>query len=69
MLLLFRSYWQNRTRLLLWSGLAFVALALNNFLLFLDIVVLPSVNLLPLRDASAFAAVALLLYGFVWEID
>jgi hypothetical protein len=69
MLLLLRSYRQNRTRLLLWSGLAFVALALNNFLLFLDIVVLPSVNLLPFRDASAFAAVALLLYGFVWEID
>ena len=69
MLLLLRSYWRSRTRLLLWSALAFVALAVNNLLLFVDIVLLPSTNLLPLRDASAFAAAALLLYGFIWEVD
>jgi hypothetical protein len=69
MLLLLRSYRQNRTRLLLWSALCFVALAVNNFFLFVDIVLLPNISLLPLRDASALAAVALLLYGFIWEID
>jgi len=69
MLLLLRSYRRNRTRLLLWSALAFVALALNNFLLFGDLVLLPAVDLLPLRDLSAFAALALLLYGFIWEVD
>ena len=69
MLLLLRSYRRTRTRLLLWSALGFVALAVNNFLLFADLVLLPTVDLLPLRDISAFAAVALLLYGFVWEVD
>jgi len=52
-----------------WSALAFVALAVNNLLLFIDIVVLPSVDLLPLRYLSALIAVGLMLYGFVWELD
>ena len=69
MLLLVRSYAQRRTRLLLWSALAFVALAVNNLLLFLDVVILPDVDLRALRDVSALAAVALLLYGFTWEAD
>ncbi len=69
MVLLYRSYLQHETRLLLWSALAFVALAVNNLLLFVDIVVLPSVNLLPLRYLSALIAVGLMLYGFVWELD
>jgi hypothetical protein len=69
MLLLFRSYLRTRSRLLLWSALGFVALALNNFFLFADLVLFPSVNFLPARDLSALAAALLLLYGFVWEID
>jgi hypothetical protein len=69
MLLLVRSYAQRRTTLLLWSALAFVALAVNNLLLFLDVVILPDVDLRLLRDVSALAAVALLLYGFTWEAD
>lgn len=69
MLLLFRSYLRTRSRLLLWSALGFVALTLNNFFLFADLVLFPAVNLLPARDLSALAAALLLLYGFVWEID
>jgi hypothetical protein len=69
MLLLLRSYRQNRTRLLLWSALAFVALAVNNCLLFVDIVLLPDISLLPLRDLTSLAAAAALLYGFIWETD
>jgi Family of unknown function (DUF5985) len=69
MLLLLRSYRRNRARLLLWSALAFVALAINNFLLFIDIVLLPNISLLPLRHASALAAAALLIYGFTFETD
>ena len=69
MLLLLRAYRRNRTRLLLWSALAFVALAVNNLFLFIDIVLLPDISLLALRHASALAAASLLLYGFVWEAD
>jgi hypothetical protein len=69
MLLLLRSYAQNRSRLLLWSALAFVALACNNLLLFVDVVLLPDVDLLPLRHATALIGVALMLYALVWEVE
>jgi len=69
MLLLLRSYLQNRTRLLLWSALCFIALAVNNLLLLMDVLLLPDIDLLPLRQLSSMAAVAVLLYGFIWEVD
>ena len=70
MWLLLRSYRRNRSRLLLWSAAAFVAFALNNLLLFFDLVVLPaSIDLRPLRALTALIGVAILLYAFIWEID
>ncbi|PWC39831.1 DUF5985 family protein [Azospirillum sp. TSO35-2] len=70
MALLARSYRRSRGRLLLWSTLCFVGLALNNLLLFVDVVVLPTqVDLLPLRQLSALAGIGVLLYGFIWDAD
>jgi uncharacterized protein DUF5985 len=69
MLLLVRSFSHNRSPLLLWSAASFVAFAVNNLLLFVDIVLLPDVDLRPARAATGLLAVALLLYGFIWEID
>lgn len=69
MWLLLRGYRQNGSRLLLWSAAAFVAFAVNNLLLFVDIVLLPTVDLRPLRALTAFIGVAILLYAFIWEID
>lgn len=68
--LLVRSYLRNRTKLLLWSAGCFVLLGLANLALFVDLVVLPtSIDLIPLRSSLALAAVATLLYGFIWELD
>ncbi|MGD9616749.1 MAG: DUF5985 family protein [Alphaproteobacteria bacterium] len=67
--LLLSGYRRQRERLLLWSSLCFGLLALNNLLVFLDIIVLPDFNLVPLRSLTALGAVALLLYGFIWEIE
>jgi hypothetical protein len=68
--LLVRSYLHNKTKLLLWSAACFVLLALNNLGLFVDLVLLPtSIDLAPLRSLLGFAAVATLLYGFIWELD
>jgi hypothetical protein len=67
--LLLRGYTRSRQRLLLWSGLCFAVLTLSNALLFLDLVVLLKVNLLLLRLATAALAMALLLYGLVWESE
>ena len=45
-------------------------LALNNLLLFVDVVIFPvEVDLLPYRQLTSLLAVGVLLYGFIWEAD
>jgi hypothetical protein len=68
-ILLFRSYIRSRSRLLFWSALCFIGLAANNLFLFVDLVMLPMVDLLPLRHLSTLAAIAVLVYGFIWETE
>lgn len=65
--LLLRSWLVDRVRLLLWSALCFVGLAVNNLLLVLDQSLLPDVDLQLLRDLSGLAAVSVLLFGLIWE--
>ncbi len=67
--LLVRSYRRSRTRLLMWSAACFILLALNNLLLVVDLLVLPTVDLGLLRSLSSLAAVTTLLYGFIWETE
>lgn len=70
MWLLLRGYRQSRSRLLLWSAAAFIAFAINNLMLFLDLVVLPlSIDLRSGRALTALVGVGILLYAFIWEID
>ena len=66
-LLLLRAYGRSRFRLLLWSGLCFAGLALNNVLLVVDLRVVPDMDLSVWRTLPALAGIALLLYGFVWD--
>ncbi len=65
--LLLMRYRVSGHRLLFWSGLCFVGMTLNNLLLVCDKLVFPELDLLPMRHASALAAVALLLYGLIYE--
>lgn len=67
--LLLRSYTRTRSRLLLWSGLCFVGLGLNNFLLVLDRYVFPTVDLSIVRLIPALMGMSLLLYGLIWEAE
>lgn len=66
-LLLLRGFWQSRVRLLLWSGLCFIGLAVNNALLYVDIVIVPDKDLSTVRTLPALLGVALLLYGLIWD--
>jgi hypothetical protein len=67
-LLLLRAYSRVGQKLLLWSGLCFAGLTLSNILLFIDLALLgPSVSLYVWRLATAAAAMAILLYGLIWE--
>jgi hypothetical protein len=65
--LLFRAYLGNRTPLSFWSSVAFVGLTLNNVLLFVDLVVVPSSDLTLLRHGIALAAMLLLIWALVWD--
>ncbi|EPX57167.1 hypothetical protein D187_006921 [Cystobacter fuscus DSM 2262] len=67
--LLLRGYARNRVRLLLWSSLCFVGLTVNNALLVLDKLILPGRDLLLFRNLSGFLALALLVYGLVWDSE
>jgi hypothetical protein len=67
--LLFRHYARVRTRLLLWSACCFALLTANNLFVLADIVLFPDVYLLPFRQVSSLAAVAVLLCGFIWETN
>jgi len=67
--LLLRGYARNRVPLLLWSSLCFVALAVNNVLLVVDLIVIPGRDLLTIRHASALVALALLVFGLVWDSE
>ena len=68
--LLARGYARTGVKLLLWSALCFVGLALNNLLLFVDLVLLPTeVSLIFWRQATTFISLSVLLYGFIWEAD
>jgi hypothetical protein len=69
MVLLFRGYSTSGLRLVLWSGLCFVFLSLNNVLLFVDLVTGPELDFRPYRIGAALVGVLFLLYGFVWESE
>lgn len=67
--LLLHAWRQGRYRLLLWSGLCFAGLALNNVLLVLDKLVIVSVDLSLPRALTSLAAMSVLLYGLVWDTE
>lgn len=70
LVLLARGYARTGVKLLLWSALCFVGLALNNLLLFIDLVMMgPETTLLYWRQATTFVSLGILLYGFIWEAD
>jgi hypothetical protein len=66
--LLVRGYLRSRARLLLWSALCFVFLALNNVLLVVDLEVVPAVDLSIWRGWPVLIGLALLIFGLVWEV-
>ena len=67
--LLMNAYLRSRARLLLWSAIAFVLLAVNNAFVIGDMMLFPEIDLLPYRYGAALAAVCVLIYGFIWEVE
>lgn len=67
--LLARNYRRTGTRLLMWSALCFLLLAFNNAVVFIDALVIHDVDLAILRLSLSLAAVSVLLFGFIWDLD
>ena len=68
--LLLRGYRRSGAALLLWSGLCFAGLSINNLLLFIDLVILPTtIDLTMYRQASTLISLLVLLYGLIWESE
>ena len=63
--LLLRHYLGRRTPLLFWSSVAFLGLALNNVLLYIDLGLLTGVDLALPRTIAGAAAMLILVYGLV----
>ena len=65
--MLLRGYRHTRHRLLLWSGLCFCGMFVNNVLLVVDRELLPDQDLRTWRLAAGLVALMPLLYGLVSE--
>lgn len=65
--LLIRGYRRNRVRLLLWSGVCFAALALENLVLIIN--EYTTVDLNVFRLLVPLIGLMALLYGLLWETD
>ena len=67
--LLLAGWRRSRARLLMWSGLCFLLLALNNLLVVVDLLILPSLDMRTERLLLAAAALAVLLFGCIWDLE
>lgn len=67
--LLARNYRRTGARLLLWSALCFLFLAANNLVVVVDLLVVPSRDFRLARLMLSFAAVSVLLFGFIWDLE
>lgn len=65
--LLLRGYAKNGVRLLLWSGLCFLGLMVENVMLYADVVLVPDVDLSLWRKIPGLAALVVLLFGLIWD--
>jgi hypothetical protein len=67
--LLLQAYRRSGYRLLLWSGLCFVGLTVNNMLLVADKLIFPDIDFTLWRNASVLVAMTVLLFGLIWDTE
>lgn len=69
--MLLRGYLKSPSHLLLWSSACFALLAVNNLILFLDVMIFPELDFggLLYRNVAGALAGSLLLFGLIWELS
>jgi hypothetical protein len=66
--LLLRGYHRSRAALLLWCGLFFVAMTIENTILFVDLFIVPDIDLLIVRRSVGLVGALVLMYGLVSDV-
>lgn len=67
--LLARNYLRTRSRFLMWCALCFGLLAMNNLVILIDALGLVDGNVSLVRASFSLAALAVLLFGFIWDVE
>lgn len=66
--MLWKAYNKNNFRLLFWSSIGFFGFAVNNVLLFVDMILLTDlVDLSVIRTIPALVGMVLLIYGLIMD--
>lgn len=65
--MLLRGFFRGRHRMLLWSGLCFAGLTINNALGVADLRLPPEIDLFPPRLVVSTLSILILLFGLLWE--
>lgn len=65
--LLLLRYRATPTRLLFWSAVAFCGLAIQNVLVAVDLLIVPHIDLLPIRAGVAAVAMLVFVGGIISE--
>lgn len=67
--LLLREFRRTTSRVLLWCGLAFVGFTVSNAMVFADFLLVPTVNLAPVRAIANWIATTVLVVALVWDLE
>lgn len=67
--LLGRSFRQTRSRMLFWSAICFALLAVVNGIVVFDMLIFPEIEFRSWRLTLTVVAIAVLLFGFIWDED
>lgn len=65
--IVFRSFREQRSRMLLLVTLCFVGMAINGAILVIDLVVWPEMDLRLARTLVAYVSLLGFLFGLIWE--
>jgi hypothetical protein len=63
--LLFGRYRKTRVSLLFWSAVAFLAFTLTNILLYIDLILVPDIDFVVVRNSITLVGAIVLLYGLI----
>lgn len=61
------SYRRTQARLLLWTGLGFLGIGVNNVLVVFDLMVFVEHDFSWVRGITTLAGMCCLLYGLIWD--